>query len=537
MRTLLLLILLVLQAVSVPSASASTAPGKDAGRLYEQLVNGDIRELRLKGNAMIGVNPDSSVMYFSAAAARYDENLPDSDKDACIGAINNLGYVYFFEYNNPLKSYEYLLKALKLSEETGIVESQPHIYLNIANVFASMGEGVEAVKYLKKSISSSAALHTDDILIISFIGLLNQIYVAEAADFKTIAPEVEIFRNAPIDRSTELYQYAVLFLEGVRAAEDGRYDTAIKAFEKALGSIDSTFTPERYKYTVLSAIARTQLLQNDFNGAIDNLHRILGISNAPDIRVSVYSQLSEAFQKRGDTDSCNHYRKLYLELSDTIFHKGQLQTLHGLDNQYVTDKLNAAIEKSAADRRYYLRVVAIVMCALLLILAAGIWAWVSRRRLVRANRLLYEKNREEVRAAEPQNKVAPVEKKEEVAGETADAESAALAVRLAEIFASSREVFSQDFSLDRLAYLAEAPVRKVSKCLNDTMNTNFINEVQKSRIREACRLFEDADTNGRLTIEAISEMVGFKSRSNFVQVFKKITGLTPSQYQKMSRRH
>lgn len=83
-RTLLLLILLVLQAVSVPSASASTAPGKDAGRLYEQLVNGDIRELRLKGNAMIRVNPDSSLMYFSAAAARYDENLPDSDKDACI---------------------------------------------------------------------------------------------------------------------------------------------------------------------------------------------------------------------------------------------------------------------------------------------------------------------------------------------------------------------------------------------------------------------------------------------------------------------
>ena len=182
-------------------------------------------------------------------------------------------------------------------------------------------------------------------------------------------------------------------------------------------------------------------------------------------------------------------------------------------------------------------IVAIVTCALLLILAAGIWAWVSRRRLARANRLLYEKNREEVLAAEPQPEAPEAA---EVPAETAankeeDSETRELAARIAEVFASSREVFSQDFSLDRLAYLAEAPVRKVSKCLNDTMNTNFINEVQKSRIREACRLFEDADTNVRLTIEAISEMVGFKSRSNFVQVFKKITGLTPSQYQKMSR--
>ena len=182
MRILFLLILLVLQAVHALSAFATTASGKDAGRLYEQLVNGDIRKLRLKGNAMIGVNPDSSVMYFSAAAARYDENLPDSDKDACIGAINNLGYVYFFEYNNPLKSYEYLLKALKLSEETGIDSSQPHIYLNIANIFASMGEHIEAVKYLKQSIRVSAAQKADDILVISFIGLINQVFITGKMD-------------------------------------------------------------------------------------------------------------------------------------------------------------------------------------------------------------------------------------------------------------------------------------------------------------------------------------------------------------------
>lgn len=533
-RTLLLLILLVLQAVSVPSASASTAPGKDAGRLYEQLVNGDIRELRLKGNAMIRVNPDSSLMYFSAAAARYDENLPDSDKDACIGAINNLGYVYFFEYNNPLKSYEYLLKALKLSEETGIDSSQPHIYLNIANIFASMGEHIEAVKYLKQSIRVSAAQKADDILVISFIGLINQVFVTGKMDLKSIADEIKLFKSADIDRKTELYDYALLYLAGVEAADRGEYASAIKLFEQGLKSINTRLTPERYDFTIRSAISTVQILQNNFSGAIGNLHKILSISNAPDIRVSVYSQLSEAFQKMGASDSCNYYRTLYLELSDSIIHKGQLQTLHGLDNQYVTDKLNATIEKSAADRRYYMRIVAVVTCALLLILAAGIWAWMSRRRLVRAHRLLYEKNREEVLAAELHS-AEPADKKEASGDAAADAESAALAARLAGIFASSREVFSQDFSLDRLAYLAEAPVRRVSKCLNDTMNTNFINEVQKSRIREACRLFEDADTNGRLTIEAISEMVGFKSRSNFVQVFKKITGLTPSQYQKMSR--
>lgn len=199
---MLFLVLLAMLGANVP-AVADTALGKDAGRLYEQLVNGDLEQLRKRGKEIITENPDSSVMYFSAVAARYDDNLSDADKDACIGAINNLGYVYFFAYNNPLKSYEYLLKALKLSEESGIDTSQPHIYLNIANVFASMGEGMESVKYMKKSIRSAVALHADNILVISFIGLLNQMYVAEAADFKSIAPEVKLLRSAhrPLDGS------------------------------------------------------------------------------------------------------------------------------------------------------------------------------------------------------------------------------------------------------------------------------------------------------------------------------------------------
>lgn len=540
LRTVLLLLVVLTGALP---ASAFTSNGKDAGRLYEQLVNGDLAQLKEKGKKMIEVNPDSSVMYFSAVAARYDDNLSDEEKDLCIGSLNNLGYVYFFVYNNPLKSYEYLLKALKLSEETGINTSQPHIYLNIANIFASMGENREAVKYLKKSIRSSATLHANDILVISFVGLINQIFTGEGGTFKSIGEEIKIFKNAGLDSSTELYDFALLYLAGVEAAEKGEYAAAIKSFEKALKSINTRLTPERYDFTIRSAIAKVQLLQNDFPGAIGNLHKILTISDAPDIRVPVYSQMSEAFQKRGDIDSSNHYRKLYLELSDSILHKGQLQTLHGLDNQYVTDKLNATIEKSAADRRYYLRIVGIVSAALLLILAVVIWGWISRRRLAKANRLLYEKNREDVLASEPQPQPKTPEvsetseepaAEEPVAAEE-DAEARELAGRIAEVFATSRDVFSQEFALERLAYLTGVSVRKVSRCLNDTMNTNFINEVQKCRIREACRLFEDTEANGRLTIEAISDMVGFKSRSNFVQVFKKITGLTPSQYQKMSR--
>ena len=517
--------------LAAPQATAVTTAEKNTDRLYQHLLNGNLQELKKRGNDLIVENPDSSVMYFSAVAARYNDNLPDSDKDVCIGALNNLGYVYFYAFNNPLKAYDYLLRALRLSEETGIKTSLPHLYLNIANVYASMGEGRETVEYLKKSVHVFADLKNNDILVISFIGLLNQVYVAGISDISGCREEIAIFTKSGIDSSTPLYDYASLMLKGIGYSNRGRYAEAIEAFRQAEKTINSPLTPERDYFVIGSAIAKAQSLQGNLSGAIGILHGILGKTDAPDIRGSVYNQLAESYQKAGNADSANYYSRRYLELSDSVLHKGQLETLRGLDNQYMTDKLNAHIEKSARDRRNLM----IVSGALLIILAFGVWALISRRRLLHANQLLYEKNREVFLSPETQ----PTDRPEED-GESHEAHDdegtvdSGLEKRITEIF-SSGDVCSQDFTLERLAYLTGAPVRKVSRCLNDTMHTNFIAELQKARIREACRLFEDVEANGNLTIEAIAEMSGFKSRSNFVHVFKKLTGQTPSQYQKMSR--
>ena len=45
-----------------------------------------------------------------------------------------------------------------------------------------------------------------------------------------------------------------------------------------------------------------------------------------------------------------------------------------------------------------------------------------------------------------------------------------------------------------------------------------------------------SDEDGFVCIfEAVAAEAGFKSRSHFIRTFKKITGLTPSQYQRMAK--
>lgn len=54
------------------------------------------------------------------------------------------------------------------------------------------------------------------------------------------------------------------------------------------------------------------------------------------------------------------------------------------------------------------------------------------------------------------------------------------------------------------------------------------------RIREACRRIDNHADYGNYSTEAIGETVGFNSRSAFATAFKKITGLSASEYRKIS---
>ncbi len=74
----------------------------------------------------------------------------------------------------------------------------------------------------------------------------------------------------------------------------------------------------------------------------------------------------------------------------------------------------------------------------------------------------------------------------------------------------------------------------VSKVINEAYGCNFRAFINEIRIREAQRRLLDTDRYGSFTIKAIAESVGYKSHANFILLFKKYVGISPSQYQKMA---
>ncbi len=66
------------------------------------------------------------------------------------------------------------------------------------------------------------------------------------------------------------------------------------------------------------------------------------------------------------------------------------------------------------------------------------------------------------------------------------------------------------------------------------MGCSFSILLSDARVKEACRRMNANAGLKHLTIEAIANEVGFKSRVTFLTAFKRVTGLTPTEYRKIA---
>jgi YesN/AraC family two-component response regulator len=86
-----------------------------------------------------------------------------------------------------------------------------------------------------------------------------------------------------------------------------------------------------------------------------------------------------------------------------------------------------------------------------------------------------------------------------------------------------------ELTLQQLAGKLSVPTYLVSQAINEGMNKNFYDLINSYRIDEAKRLLLDPK-NISYTILSVGFEAGFNSKTTFNTVFKKFTGLTPTEY-------
>ncbi len=108
---------------------------------------------------------------------------------------------------------------------------------------------------------------------------------------------------------------------------------------------------------------------------------------------------------------------------------------------------------------------------------------------------------------------------------------AKLSVQLSSLMEFDKLFLDNDLNLPAVAQKLGISIHEASFLINETAKDNFYNFINKYRVQEAKKLLASSKMD-QLNILGIAFESGFNSKTTFNTTFKKIVGISPSQYSK-----
>jgi AraC-like DNA-binding protein len=96
-------------------------------------------------------------------------------------------------------------------------------------------------------------------------------------------------------------------------------------------------------------------------------------------------------------------------------------------------------------------------------------------------------------------------------------------------YAITNPFINPDFNLTTVSNNTKIPKHHISYFFKVYLNTDFIEWKNNARVDYVIQLVNSGEAEN-LTLDAVSKMAGFVSRSTFINAFKQKTGMTPSEF-------
>lgn len=500
--------------------------------------------------------PDSALMYYSYVSNYLTDHI--SDKDAAaekVRALNNIGYTYFYYFRDYQKAHYYLKKTIELAEKYRQEQIIPyslinlgHIYLTYQGLFDMESYWTKAMNYYNDAFKESVRLGNGEMTVISFLALAHQ--AIEHNDLSWINKETaEALRR--VDPHTRLYRSAEALLHAIGSLQRHNAAGAIAILEKSYAGPPEGEMGIREKILTGHHLVSLRHRLNPTDDPIPALKRLAVMcdsSGQTDIAVDIFNTMYEFTRENGNGGRADDYYHEYLKRKDSLVNKSKIYNIDHLELSEDIDNMERELDFRGRQRQTHL-IIIIMMVIILTVLAIFSVNVIRKKRVLEEkNRLLFDQAQQALRQPtvsltegdapsvtdDHGNSQDPEEKKKKYYYSTLEKENVeGILTRLNEYMETSQDIYNSDFSLTTLAEALGEKEAHISQILNEYLGKNFRTFLNECRIREASRRLIDRKGYGRYSIEAIAESVGFKSRTNFISVFKQFTGLTPSEYRKI----
>ena len=494
---------------------------------------------------------DSAMVCYSIVANRVqNNNLESKDKYQIARALNNLGYIYATYYYDFQKAYENLNKSMELSKLYGFDNNLAYSYLNMASIFdnrnrlfANDALSTEALDNTKLAFDFAVKAQEWNVAVTSIYNMLEMIH--NKADFELIAPDLVRFKNLQLTDSVEMWQCTRMFCKATEAFQAGQYQQALNYYEKMLGEAQK-ITTNRQQCVIKAMQQKAAVLavMRHYEEAISCLREVEHIALDHSMQselIDNYRAMAQVYDAMGNQKMAEQLDYKFLKARDEFIKKSHAEMVEKsrfLDEMRRVNDQVAQIQAKHERTHQLLLMMSLIAAIILIAMVLLVRSNIKQRNYIRH---LYEKNVQllDVKVSAEQPVSHSVGKQEDSAPKyqnQLDQESKdRLFERIKNVMDDIAIICKPDFSLQQLAIQVGSNYKYVSQVVNERYGKSFKQVLNEQRVREACRILNDPNQSAHLTIEAIAANLGFNSRSNFTVTFKRITGISPSDFMKMAK--
>lgn len=494
---------------------------------------------------------DSAMMCANIQASKYGkEKLTKEEIEACCSAYRYLGVEYLTHYYNFQSAAECYLKAGQIADEHGLEQLMTVVAVDQAvlgfvrnqleNNFVYNNTEIDGFKKaFHRTLDYPASTDKEYSIFITEMAASNMLCLAIKFDkTKEVTNEVQAYREAQKQNGT-CCNIAELLCQAIDFYNAGNYNKAFEILQTPINRPKPFNDRDCVQAQSIIKVSQYAILLKSGKRAeglklLQQYEHFMRENELPFEQLEALQLIKQHYEVDGNESLANKYALLYYTTKDEFINKSRVgkmdQAKLNLELEQTRERIR---EMSYRQKMQSLLLWSTIIIALLALTILGV-LYANYRKTKRTNLLLYEKNialLNEGKDLRPATAEIP-EKTPHEEPTQADME---LMKKITALMESSPEVFTEAFSLNRLAELVGSNSKYVSRAINLCKQCNFSVLLNEYRIKEACRRLMDTVNYGNYTIEGIANSVGYKSRSNFTTIFKESVGLTPSAFQKLSR--
>lgn len=514
-----------------PADALAAQDNELMARLYRQYLAMPTQQLYQKGVGFLEEEKyDEAMVCFTIIGNRDTTDMDSDERNSCARALNNAGAIAQLR-NSYSTAFSYFKKAMQVAKEP-IYQT----YNNIAGIYLYYNDYPNAKRYLQDAFDISMQQQDWSALSKALLNIMMLNWRADSVE--RAVPFIDRYLQAPDVPRDSIFFSTSTMAQGMKALAQGDMDSAVKTLRQ------SALSPD-LQTTALVYLAGIYMQKHDYQQALRYLEKgeaSLRREESVYLLMQALQMEAECYEQTGNQQALHETRYAYMTLKDSLNTAEEMGRIKNIEFFHEVQGFEQQMVRLNEEKHARSIIAAVCFAALVIVIAVMIVLVMQRRQLRQSNKELYVKNEELLRQAEElrqrrRQNPAPSSLLPSPSSQNYSPSSPAppLLERIYELLDDTEFLAQQNLTVDRLAEALGVHEKTVSSVINEATGKNFNTLLNEYRIREVCKRLTDFEHYGMMNTETIAENMGYKSRSHFIRTFKKVTGLTPLQYQKLAR--